>query len=43
MTTTNEMSVERLNDDVETVERFCYLGNGLNARSGSKMRCLWRD
>ena len=31
------MSVERLNDDVETVETFCYLGDGLNARSGSKM------
>ena len=33
----NETSVERLNDDVETVEGFCHLGNALNA-SGSSER-----
>ena len=31
----NEMSVERLNDDVETVEGFCFLANALNASGGS--------
>ena len=31
------MSAERLNDDVETVEEFCYLENALNASSGSEM------
>ena len=29
--TKNEKSVERLNNGVETVEGFCFLGNLLNA------------
>ena len=33
------MSVERLNEDGETVERF-YLGNVLNASGGSEEREL---
>ena len=33
----NEMSVERLNDGVETAEGFCYLGNALNVNGGSEM------
>ena len=31
------MSVERLNDDVETVKKFCYIGNAVNASCGSEM------
>ena len=30
----------RLNDDVETVERFCYLGNALNASDDFKTTVL---
>ena len=30
------MFVERLNDDGETVERFCYLGNALQASGDSE-------
>ena len=37
-----EMSVERLNDDVDTVEGFCYLGNALNAGGGSEMTVVTR-
>ena len=29
--------MERLNDDVETVEGFCCLGNALNASGGSEI------
>ena len=31
------MSVKRLNDNVEIVKKFCYIGNGLNACSDSEM------
>ena len=40
----NEMSVERLNDGLETVKGFCYLGNVLNAMTVSrfsKTRSRW--
>ena len=30
----NETSLERLNDDVDTVKGFCCLGNALNASGG---------
>ena len=40
MMTRNEMTLEKLNDDVETAEKFCYLGNALNARGGSKMTIM---
>ena len=29
------MTIERLNDDVETIKGFCYLANALNASGGS--------
>ena len=32
----------RLNEDVETVERFYYLGNALNASSSSEMT-WWQE
>ena len=41
MVTRNEMSVERLNDDVETDKGFCYL-NALNACGGSEMTVVAR-
>ena len=36
------MSVEKLNDDVETAEGFCYFGNTLNASVGSTMAVVVR-
>ena len=36
------MSVEKLNDDVETVEGFCYLGNASNACGGSEITAVAR-
>ena len=36
------MSVERLIDDVETVERFCYVGNELSASCSSEMTVVGR-
>ena len=36
------MSVKRLNDDVETVNEFCCLGNILNTSAGSKMTIVAR-
>ena len=42
MMTINEISVERLNDDAETVEGFCYLGNAFNASGGSEMTVVVR-
>ena len=36
MLTRNKTSVERLHDDLESFQRF-YLGNALNASSGSEM------
>ena len=33
----NETSVERLNDDVETVKEFCYFENALNVWGGFEM------
>ena len=36
------MSEERLNDDVETVKGFCFLGNALNARGGFEMTIVAR-
>ena len=38
----SETSVERLNDDEENVDVFCYLGNALNAGCGSKMTVVTR-
>ena len=40
--TRNAMSAERLNDDVKTVEGFCYLGNALNASGGSELTVVAR-
>ena len=37
-----EMSVKRLNDDIETVDGFCYLGKALNASGGSEMTAVAR-
>ena len=42
MMTRNELSVERMNNDVKTVERFRYLGNALNASGGSQMTVMAR-
>ena len=40
----NEMPLERLNDDLDTVKRFCYLGNVLNTSGGSEMKKKnWMD
>ena len=38
----NEMSVERLNDGVETDEGFCCLGNALNASVGYEITIVAR-
>ena len=38
----NEMSVERLNDEVETGEEFYYLGNALNVNGGSEKTVVVR-
>ena len=38
--TRSEMSVKRLNDDVETVEGFCYFGNAFIASGGSNMKAV---
>ena len=42
MMTRNETPVEKLNDDVETVEGFCYPRNALNASGGSEMTVVAR-
>ena len=42
MTTRNEMSVERLNDDKKTVKGFCSLGNALNAGGYSETTVVAR-
>ena len=42
MMTRNETFLERLNDDLETVEGFCYLGNAFNASGDSEMIVIAR-
>ena len=42
MMTKKKISMERLNDDVETAERFCYFGNALNASGDSEMLVVAR-
>ena len=34
--------MEKLNDDVETVKEFCYLGNALKVSDGSEMTAVTR-
>ena len=36
----NEMSAKRLNDDIEIVKGFCYLGKNLNASGGFKITAV---
>ena len=43
MMSRNETSVERLNDNEETVEGFCCLGNALNASGGFEMTVVARS
>ena len=38
MTPRSEMSGERVNEDIETVEEPCYYGNALNASGGSELQ-----